>query len=176
MHPDIEGTVTSHGYNLIGNSDGAGITAQTGDQIGTGLAPIDPLLGQLQDNGGPTKTRALLSGSPAIDRRNSSQSATTDQRGFARPVDDPTRGNATNGDGSDIGAFEMQAGDLSGCEAITFNATAGELYRLERKAALTDAQWESITDLDATSSGTMQLTDTNAAISPQAIYRVRVVR
>jgi len=48
----------------------------------------DPLLGPLQNNGGPTLTRALLSVSPAIDKGHSSGS-THDQRGFTRPVDLP---------------------------------------------------------------------------------------
>ena len=118
MFPDVEGTVTSHGYNLIGNGVGASITAQTGDQLGTANSPINPMLGPLQDNGGATQTRALLTGSPAIERGKADQSSTTDQRGLARTVDDPTLTNATDGDGSDIGAFEVQAGDLSGCKAI----------------------------------------------------------
>ena len=55
------GTVTSLGYNLS-SDDGGGYLNGPGDQINT-----DPLLGPLQDNGGPTFTHALLPGSPAID-------------------------------------------------------------------------------------------------------------
>jgi hypothetical protein len=66
------------------------------------------MLGPLQDNGGPTFTRALLAGSPAIDKGHSS-GATTDQRGFSRPADQPTVNNATDGDGGDIGAYEVPA-------------------------------------------------------------------
>jgi hypothetical protein len=55
------GTITSHGYN-ISSDDGGGYLNGPGDQIKT-----DPLLGPLQDNGGPTLTQALLPGSPAID-------------------------------------------------------------------------------------------------------------
>jgi Right handed beta helix region len=55
------GTVTSEGYNLS-SDDGGGYLTGPGDQINT-----DPLLGPLQDNGGPTFTHALLPGSPAID-------------------------------------------------------------------------------------------------------------
>src|SRR5207253_11493070 len=55
------GTVTSDGYNLS-SDDGSGYLIGPGDQINT-----DPLLGPLQDNGGPTFTHALLPGSPAID-------------------------------------------------------------------------------------------------------------
>jgi predicted outer membrane repeat protein len=55
------GTVTSLGYNLS-SDDGGGYLTGPGDQINT-----DPLLGPLQDNGGPTLTHALLPGSLAID-------------------------------------------------------------------------------------------------------------
>ena len=103
------GTLTSQGFNLIGNNSGATITpAQFSDQIGTAGSPIDPLLGPLQNNGGPTLTRALLSGSPAMDKGHSSGLA-TDQRGFPRTFDDPMIPNATDGDGTDIGAFELFA-------------------------------------------------------------------
>ena len=54
------GTVTSYGYN-VSSDDGGGYLNGTGDQINT-----DPLLGPLQDNGGPTLTHELLPGSPAI--------------------------------------------------------------------------------------------------------------
>src|SRR6266480_3999980 len=54
-------TVTSHGYNLS-SDDAGGFLTGPGDQINTA-----PLLGPLQDNGGPTFTHALLPGSPAID-------------------------------------------------------------------------------------------------------------
>jgi len=55
------GTVTSHGYNVC-SDNGGGYLKGLGDQINT-----DPLLGPLQDNGGPTLTHALLPGSLAID-------------------------------------------------------------------------------------------------------------
>jgi hypothetical protein len=110
--PDVGGTITSQGYNLIGNNKDATIVAQTGDQIGTPGAPINPMLGPLQDNGGPTKTHALLSGSSAIEKGDSGGSS-TDQRGFARPVDSSIIVNV--GDGSDIGAYEVQADVLPGC-------------------------------------------------------------
>ena len=69
---DVSGALTSQNFNLIGNNAGATITPQPADQIGTPGSPIDPLLGPLQNNGGPTETQALLSGSPAIDKGNSS--------------------------------------------------------------------------------------------------------
>jgi hypothetical protein len=104
--PDMKGDLTSDGFNVIGNNSGATISpAQDSDQIGTPASPVDPLLGPLQDNGGPTFTHALLLGSPAIDKGESSGSA-TDQRGARRPVDITEIANAPGGDGADIGAFE----------------------------------------------------------------------
>ena len=56
----------------------------------------DPLLGLLQDNGGPTQTHALLPGSPAIDH-GSSSGVLFDQRGSPRKI----------GGSFDIGAYEF---------------------------------------------------------------------
>src|SRR5207302_4411637 len=75
--------------------------------------PLNPKLGRLQYNGGQTDTLALLSGSPAIDKGTSSGltgTLTTDQRGvgYKRTVD-KSIGNATGGDGTDMGAFEFGA-------------------------------------------------------------------
>ncbi|MBW6466871.1 MAG: hypothetical protein K0B06_10230, partial [Brevefilum sp.] len=61
------------------------------------LLDDDPKLGPLADNGGPTLTHALLSGSPAIDAGHNGYCTTTDQRGVSRP----------QGTACDIGAYEM---------------------------------------------------------------------
>jgi hypothetical protein len=71
------------------------------------------MLGPLHDNGGPTFTHALLCGSPAIDHGSDLSASVTDQRGLSRPFDDPTVANAIGGDGTDIGAFEVQPGVCS---------------------------------------------------------------
>jgi predicted outer membrane repeat protein len=90
------GTVTSLGYNLS-SDDGGGYLTGPGDQINT-----DPLLGPLQDNGGPTFTHALLSGSPAIDAGdpNFSPPPFRDQRGLC--FDRVYNGRL------DVGSFESQ--------------------------------------------------------------------
>lgn len=114
LSPDVEGTFISAGFNVIGKTDGStGFTAP--DQTGTIAAPLDPRLDPagLQDNGGPTRTIALLCGSPAIDKGTSvglTGTLTTDQRGtgFARTFDDPAIPNATGGNGTDVGPFERQ--------------------------------------------------------------------
>src|SRR5204863_7979801 len=106
VSPDAAGTFESNGFNLVGKSDGStGFTA-IGDQIGTIAAPLNPKLGPLQDNGGPTLTTALLPGSPAIDA-GVSANLSTDERGAARTHDDPGIPNAPGGDGTDIGSFEV---------------------------------------------------------------------
>ncbi len=56
----------------------------------------DPKLEGLKDNGGPTKTHALLAGSSAIDTGTNAGAPATDQRGVVRP----------QGDKFDIGAYE----------------------------------------------------------------------
>jgi len=95
---DCFGSPTSLGYNLIGDDSGCGYTAVTGDLVGDGTNPIDPLLGPLQDNGGPTFTHALLDRSPAIDQISTELCVVaTDQRGVIRP----------QGPACDIGSYEL---------------------------------------------------------------------
>ena len=102
--PNLSGDFTSGGHNLIG--DGAGGTGFTndvnGDMVGIAGNPIDPKLGPLANNGGRTKTHALLAGSRAIDRGDNSILPPTDQRGFPRKKD----GNFDGVKVVDIGAFE----------------------------------------------------------------------
>lgn len=93
--------LTSGGFNLDEDSS-------CKFEAATDLDAVDPLLGPLADNGGTTPTHALLPGSAAIDRGNAFESS-VDQRGLLRPVDFLTVSNAEGGDGSDIGAFEVQA-------------------------------------------------------------------
>jgi hypothetical protein len=88
---------SSVGHNL--DSDG---TCGLGDP--TDLSTVDPMLGPLQSNGGPTPTQALRSGSPAIDRMPTAACTLTgDQRGGARPRE----GNGTSPSGCDVGAYEV---------------------------------------------------------------------
>ena len=102
---DVSGALTSEGWNLIGTDAGAAIaSAQSSDRIGTANSPIDPMLGPLQANGGPTFTRALLPGSPALDAGDDAVldpplSFATDQRGAGFP--------RKSGAQVDIGAFEF---------------------------------------------------------------------
>jgi hypothetical protein len=115
---NIDGSVNSLGYNL--SSDGTGPNNGSTDLLNS-----DPLLGSLQDNGGPTFTHALLCGSPAIDKGRNLSGDTTDQRGLPRKFDNAGLANATGGDGTDIGAFEVQnTAPVAVCKSATLIAGA----------------------------------------------------
>jgi hypothetical protein len=90
------GAVISRGYNLS-SDNGSGFLTGPGDRINT-----EPMLGPLQNNGGPTGTHALLSGSPAINAGNPNFSPPPlyDQRGPGYP--------RVTGGRIDIGSFEVQ--------------------------------------------------------------------
>ena len=96
------GTVTPLGYNLCCNDAGGDVLNGPGDQINT-----DPMLGPLQDNGGPTFTHELLPGSPAIDAGDPyfTPPPLFDQRG-------PDLWRVRN-DRIDIGSFEVQMGSAT---------------------------------------------------------------
>lgn len=95
---DTIGSLVSLGHNLIGTG-GAGFTPGVlGDQAGSPMAPLDPRLGSLLDNGGPTETREVLPGSPALNAGDPLSFEPTDQRGVSRP----------QGTAPDIGAFESE--------------------------------------------------------------------
>lgn len=95
--PDIDinnGTILQASLNLIGDGTSSGIVnGVNNNNVGTTAVPLNPMLGALQANGGPTLSRAPLAGSPALDSVASvscldldGQPLTVDQRGSARPV------------------------------------------------------------------------------------------
>jgi len=86
--PDCSGTLSSGGANILQSTNGCTFAPGAGDLTG-----VDPLLGPLSDNGGPTQTHALLAGSPAINAGGPTCTA-TDQRGLPRAD-------------CDIGAYEL---------------------------------------------------------------------
>jgi hypothetical protein len=100
---DIDGTVYAADHNLVGNGIGEnGIrNGVNGNIVGgfNGQPPINPMLGPLANNGGPTETMALLVGSQAIGHADNVAAPATDQRGITRQ-DVP-------GEATDIGAFEL---------------------------------------------------------------------
>ncbi len=115
-YPDVceqEGTITTNGYNLIGDNSGSAASFPEGnpngnnDYAGTSSGVLDPLLNALEDNGGSTKTHALQNTSPAVDAGDSlvSNPPSGDQRGenFPRIQDGDEDGSKI----IDIGAYEL---------------------------------------------------------------------
>jgi predicted outer membrane repeat protein len=91
--------IASAGYNLADDTS-CGLNAATDRQA----AGLDPGVGALANNGGPTQTLLPLTGSPLIDaiaaaacQAGPAAGVTTDQRGITRP----------QGVGCDIGAVEV---------------------------------------------------------------------
>lgn len=116
-------SIQSLGYNLIGTGNSlAKFTAALNDQKNA----LNPGLGALTNNGGVTRTHALLAGSAAIDQGNpadvvgASNVPALDQRGlgFTRVYNGDNAGTAR----IDVGAFELQgsglAGDFSGDDIV----------------------------------------------------------
>jgi predicted outer membrane repeat protein len=149
--PDVFGSVRSNGHNLFGtvgaylrngvrygasNSFNGFVFEPPGvvdDLIGLLDSPINPLLGALADNGGPTRTMALLPLSPALGAGGialavdaAGQPLTTDQRGLPRVV---------NG-AIDVGAYQTQPqpnvdtlpSAVPGAPVVTLEAPAGTTF------------------------------------------------
>lgn len=152
--PDDGFTDTSSGpingelaFDLIQTTANFFITGPQGGNI----VGQDPLLGPLQDNGGPTQTRALLPGSPAIDAAafagvtdDLGAPLTTDQRGFPRPY--PAGGR------SDMGAFELQP--VLSIDDVTVTQSSSNTISAVFTVSLSMASAQPITVNYATADGT----------------------
>lgn len=154
---NFAGTFVSGGHNLIGNGRGAATAFDgPGDQVGTPAAPINPRLGPLQDNGGPTLTHGLLAGSPALNAGDPlfTSPPEFDQRGpgFSRVRDDTL----------DIGAFEVNKPQFNVRLESVRVIEAGEdrIFNaglLDDDFLTTDAEWR--LDFFANSGRILQLSD-----------------
>jgi hypothetical protein len=98
--PDFFGLFFVANHDLVGNASFSNLTPANpdaaGNQVGSAAQPINPLLGPLANNGGPTETMALLPGSPAINAGLAPGALPTDQRGVKRDAF------------PDVGAYEFQ--------------------------------------------------------------------
>jgi predicted outer membrane repeat protein len=124
---DIAGVF--HGsFNLVQDLGAATLTGASN------ILGQDPQLDPLASNGGLTQTRKPALTSPVIDK-GSAFGLTTDQRGagFARTFDMGSVPNA--GDGTDIGAFELQASDLPSSPPATTPPTQSHKKKCRKKKA-----------------------------------------
>ena len=121
--PSCSGAVADGGHDIsFGDSSCPGVD-------------VDPKLGALANNGGPTKTRALGAGSPAINAVPASGAGcpTTDQRGVKRP----------KGRACEIGAYEHAPPTVTTGRASNISATRGKLHgRLNPNARSTTYHFE----------------------------------
>ena len=100
---DTSVATISADHCLIGVADTVTLASGSGENIiGSTAAPLDPMLGPVANNGGPTDSRLLLPGSPAIDRGSNPGGIAVDQAGNPR----------VNGFAPDIGAVEVASPDL----------------------------------------------------------------
>jgi autotransporter-associated beta strand protein len=168
------GTAISLGYNLSSDNSGSLILTNATDQN-----KIDPKLGLFADFGGPTFTRSLLWGSPAIDR-GKAFGLTTDQRGIARPHDLSSITNAPGGDGTDIGAFEFvpppaeftSIAALGNASQIQGSGLSNLSYSIQAATNLNaPINWTNIGVAPANATGIFSFTDTNAPLYPTRFYR-----
>lgn len=175
------GSIISLGYNLSSDRGGGHLTNTT-DQIN-----VNPMLGPLQNNGGLTPTHELLANSPAIDK-GKSFSLTTDQRGRPRPYDASGITNASGGDGSDVGAFEVQAPAASGPILLTssktldsgafqfsFTNTPGASFTVvtSSNVALPLSNWTVLGSPSENTPGHFQFNDSQTTNRSQGFYGVR---
>jgi CSLREA domain-containing protein len=131
--PDVSGAVQSSGYNLIGQTDGSTGWNST-DLTGTAAHPLNPDLGSLANNGGPTLTMLPLADSPALGAGSVAlvpAGTTTDQRGLARVVNGKV----------DIGAVEAQnAASSAVITGTVFNDANGDGAQDNGEAGLAAVQ------------------------------------
>jgi hypothetical protein len=161
---DIIGYFESFGHNLILSSNGWSLVGFDH----TDLVGLDPMLGPLQDNGGPTWTHALLRGSPAIDAGDPVGAPSQDERGLPRP----------QGRGVDIGAFEFLSPTTiftrililskTNLLLITFGAPSTNYFV---QASQDLISWNNIAALTAPPNGVLLYT--NPITVPRRFFRLR---
>jgi hypothetical protein len=128
--PDFNGTFGTAFNNIVGINSGSNLAPgkpdANGNWVGSTSSPTDPMLGALANNGGPTQTLAVLSGSVAINNgtifnpTTGALAPTTDERGviFGTP---------------DIGAFEftLVTAQLSGGTLTVNGTTLGDIISVD---------------------------------------------
>jgi hypothetical protein len=119
-----------------------------------------------------------LAGSPAIDAGISGGEA-FDARGQPRTIDNPAVTNAFGGDGTDIGAFEVNH-ILTGTEArrvgndvqVRFTTVSDKTYGVEYRPEAGEGPWTQLPGVVTGTGGIVTYTDAGAATLPRRFYRI----
>jgi hypothetical protein len=160
---NCSGVITDAGHNLSSDSSCAFTGAGS-------MNNVDPKLGPLADNGGPTLTMALLPGSPAIDAGSAVGAPATDQRGVPRP----------QGHSVDIGAFEslvspvftgMTVQSATNCQMRLSGLTPNPALTLQVSTNLLN--WWDVTNFMAGSNGVFQCVDPIPGDGQLRFYRLK---
>ncbi len=123
-------------------------------------------------------THALLAGSPAIDA-GIDTGTTFDARGQPRTIDSLAISNAPAGDGTDIGALEVNH-ILTGTEVriegndvwVRFTSVSDKTYGIEYRSEATSAAWIGLPGTVTGTGGFATYVDVNAASQPRRFYRI----
>ncbi|MGH8248090.1 MAG: choice-of-anchor Q domain-containing protein, partial [Gammaproteobacteria bacterium] len=166
------GPFHSAGFNLFIS------TNQMTGFVASDLKNAYPNLGPLQDNGGPVFTHALLAGSSAIDA-GTNGGVIFDARGQPRTVDNPAVPNAPGGDGTDIGALEVNH-VLTGTEVrksendiqVRFTTVSDKTYGVQYRPVVNSGAWTTLPGTVTGTGGIATYTDANAASLTRRFYRL----
>jgi hypothetical protein len=171
--PDVAGTVTSLGHNLVGNTEGSVGFGAAGDGISANF-PDGLEIGPLGDHGGPTLTHSLLPGSPAINAGSGESilDLPFDQRGAGYP--------RVFGPKVDIGAYEFGTATgfrlAPGGLRVRHQGLPNSSLKFLRTDRLGSSPWETIHSGNSGPSGYLEYRDPIVSDSPEQhrFYRVIV--
>jgi predicted outer membrane repeat protein len=156
------GTPTSQGHNL--STDATCNLTQTTDKPG-----VNPLVGPLADNGGSTKTHALMFGSPAANAGDSASLESSDQRGKPR----------VQFGAADIGALEVTE-PMIGTQPVGQSVNEGDAFTLTVVATNQNSttalayQWRKDGE-DIVGATSSTFTRTHAVVDDAGMYDVLVI-
>jgi len=100
--PDLASAIPFTAFSIAGSNNLVMAWDPAIVTVPSGTLTADPELQPLADNGGPTATHAILTGTPAVDTGSNPGDLTYDQRGCPNA--------RVTGAAADIGAFELQVG------------------------------------------------------------------
>jgi hypothetical protein len=179
---DLSGQFVSVGHNLIGQNTGSGLTNGLNDDLaGSVNVPLDPMLGNLTNNGGFAPTLNLLPMSPAIDAGDDSvlnlPDNLLDERGEPRLSGAHVDIGAVEYNGFNNGVLQspvLKSGEQSdGNFGFFFNGAPGITFNVLASTNLSD--WTVLNQATEISRGWFQFEDLSATNYPMRFYRITAI-